>query len=129
MCNLEIPYRLDIVRTVLFLIHRYLASRWIIGLIFALNAGKGAIHLVEIKALNQSNDIVMGPINYEELTNYFSWAVLIGTGGWGLYSVIDAFSIFFKDEVTFYNPENGKTITFRKHPPKGFDQEMLDFWK
>lgn len=120
---------MDIVRTVLFLIHRYLASRWIIGLIFALNAGKGAIHLVEIKALNQSNDIVMGPINYEELTNYFSWAVLIGTGGWGVYSVFKALSIFFKDEVTFYNPENGKTITFRKHHREGFDKELLDFWK
>ncbi|MBO9614922.1 MAG: hypothetical protein J7619_19620 [Dyadobacter sp.] len=91
--------------------------------------GNGAIYLVETKAINQLNDIFMGPINYEELTNYFSWAVLIGTGSWGVYSVVKALSIFFKDEVTFYNPENGKTITFRKHPPKDFDKEMLDFWK
>jgi hypothetical protein len=71
----------------------------------------------------------MGPINYEELTNYFSWAVLIGTGSWGIYSVFKAISVFFKDEVTFYNPENGKTITLGKHHREGLDKEMLDFWK
>lgn len=87
------------------------------------------MHLAETKIVNQLNDILTGPINYEELTNYFSWAVLIGLGSWGLYSVVDAFSIFFKDEVTFYNPENSKTITFRKHPPKDFDKELIDFWK
>ena len=110
-------------------IHSCLGSRRVNGILFALNAEKHVIHLVETKVLNQSSDIFMGPINYEELTNYFSWAVLIGTGSWGVYSVVKAFSIFFKDEVTFRNPENGKTITFRKHPPKDFDKEMLDFWK
>ena len=116
-------------RAALLLIYRWLSPRRINGILFALKSENGAIHLVETKVINQLNDIFMGPINYEELTNYFSWAVLMGTGSWGVYSVAKAFSIFFKDEVTFYNPENGKTITFRKHPPKDFDKEMLDFWK
>lgn len=71
----------------------------------------------------------MGPINYEELTNYFSWAVLIGTGSWGIYSVVKALSVFFKDEITYYNSENGKTVTFEKHFRKGLDEEILDFWR
>lgn len=88
-----------------------------------------AIHLLETKAINQSNYTFMGPINYEELTNYFSWAVLVGTGSWGVYSVVKALSIFFKDEVTFYNPENGKTVTLGKHYREGLDEKMLDFWR
>lgn len=71
----------------------------------------------------------MEAINYEELTNYVSWAILIGTGGWGLYTVFKAISIFFKDEVTFYNPSNGKKIKMGKHHREGLDREMLDFWK
>lgn len=125
----EVVCRSDIVRMAHLLIYSWLTPRRIIGILFVLNDTIHTIHLLEMKAIKHPNYMLMGPVNYEELTNYFSWAVLISLGSWGLYSVIDAFSIFFKDEVTFYNPENGKTITFRKHPPKDFDKELVDFWK
>ncbi|PSL30362.1 hypothetical protein CLV60_104304 [Dyadobacter jiangsuensis] len=53
-----------------------------------------------------------------ELANYISWAIMIGTGSWGLFSVIKYISIFFKDEVTFTNLRNGKTITIWEASPK-----------
>jgi len=64
-----------------------------------------------------------------ELTNYISWAIMIGTGSWGLFSVIKYISIFFKDEVTFTNLRNGKTITLGKHHRKGQAEELLDFFE
>jgi hypothetical protein len=42
------------------------------GILFALYAEKHVLHLIKTKALNQLNNIVMGPVNYEELTDYFS---------------------------------------------------------
>lgn len=127
--RLEVMCRSDIFRMAHFLIQKHLGSRRINGILFALKAEKQIIHLVEIKALNQSNDIFMEPVNYVELTSYLSWAILIGTGSWGVYSVFKYFSIFFKDEVTFTNLRNGKTITLGKHHRKGQAEELLDFFE
>jgi hypothetical protein len=64
-----------------------------------------------------------------DLTSYITLAIMVGTGSWGLLSVVKFVRTLFKDEITLVNRRTGKTITLGKHHKEGQAEKLLDFFE